>query len=306
MQNAHVDSLDLRSLRLLAKLLDCGSVTLAGEAFGLSQPAASRAVARLRRALGDPLLARASHGYVLTPRAQEIRRLLARTQAELDQLFLAPTFDPAASTRKFRLASTDYGVLIAAPPALRRLSQAAPQISLIITPWTDDTLARLESGELDAALYVDTPLPPDFHMRPLFEDGYAILFDPAVNARRDVEAEPSAFRRVVLLYPDGSRLVADDPLGDLGHAEEAVALAVPYFATMTAAIKGTPLIAAAPRRIAERLKADSGLAYVIEPTIRHRFQYRLIWHRRTHLDAAMIWFRAEFAAAAGDTPLSSS
>lgn len=293
MHNSHVSSLDLRTLRLLAKLLECGSVTLAGETFGLSQPAASRAVARLRRAFGDPLLVRTSRGYTLTPRAREIQSMLIKAQLELDQLFQPRTFDPATSTRRFRLTTTDYGVLTVVPTLLRRLSEAAPHTGLIVSPWTDDTLQRLETGELDAALYIDAPLPQDFYVRALFEDRYAILYDPSVLEAEAVATRTADFNRVVLLYPDKSRLRVDDPLARLGHAESQIVLAVPYFATMTAAIKGTSYIAAVPLRVAARLQADSELAFTCDPPLQDKFQFRLIWHHCTQRDADLAWFRSK-------------
>ena len=127
MQDPHIESLDLRSLRFLARLIETGSVTRAGEACGLSQPTASRVLGRLRDALGDPLLVRGQHRHVLTPRAEALRQAV-REAEEAVGLLLAPNdFDPATTERSFRMGATEYSMATVVSGLLRRVQAEAPR-----------------------------------------------------------------------------------------------------------------------------------------------------------------------------------
>lgn len=290
MQHTHVANLDLRSLDLLSALLQTASITRAGEAFGLSQPAASRAVAHLRRALGDPLLVRTAKGYVLTPRAEALKPKLADARRAIEGLFATDRFDPATSRRAFLLATTDYGALTVVSAIAQRFAAAAPLARLVVLPWQEDTLAKLESGEIDAALYADASLPPDFHARGLFRETYVAVCD-AGSARASQALEKmefSALPRIVILYPESRRLLPDDVLGSLGAPDHRVALSTPYFAAVPAALLGTDRIAALPKRLAQAL--GNRLMLVDLPTA-PAFSYRLIWHRRMLYDPGHRWLR---------------
>lgn len=300
--NADSAPLEPRALRLLERLLETASVTRAGEALGLSQPAASRAVAALRRALGDPLVVRTAKGYVPTARGLALRGPVAEALAALARVSASAAFDPSRTTRTFRLATTDYGagtVLAALGPLF---AAHAPLARLDAQAWTDTTLADLEGGALDAALYADAPLPPDFHARDLFRDDYVVLAPkdhPAVRGKGKERLDMlRRARRVVILYPDGRRLAADDALGDLGAPEDRIAIRTPYFASAPALLRGGDLVLALPRRAARALIADSDLAVLPLPAV-PRFTYRLIWHARTHRDPAHRWLRDMVRQAVG-------
>src|SRR2546423_12089284 len=104
----HLEGVDLNLLPPLAALLEERHVTRAAERSGLSQPAMSRALARLRQLLGDQLLVRDASGYVLTPRAERIQRQLAGVMPRLETLFADEVFDPATAQGDYRIAATDY------------------------------------------------------------------------------------------------------------------------------------------------------------------------------------------------------
>jgi len=154
MQEKHaslLDHFDVKSLRLLAALLDTESISRAGDALQLSQPAASRAVARMRQLLGDRLLVRTSKGYTLTNRAKALKPQVEAVLAALEQLFEAEGFDPATSRRTFRIAATDYGSITILDRLVTQLARQAPSLALDIVPFGSHTLADLESGALDCA-----------------------------------------------------------------------------------------------------------------------------------------------------------
>jgi DNA-binding transcriptional LysR family regulator len=103
---------DLNLLKALNALIATESITQMGEHLGITQPAASRVMTRLRRAFADPLLVRTSKGYVLTPRAKALGQTTREALAIADQVFSATDFDPQISRRQFRVASTDYGSMV--------------------------------------------------------------------------------------------------------------------------------------------------------------------------------------------------
>lgn len=292
---AALDHLDVKTLRILAVLLDTASVTRSGETLGLSQPAASRAVERLRRALGDPLLARTSKGYVLTARAEALKPLIVEALAALARVCEQGVFDPATTRRTFRIASTDYGSVTVLTHWATQVAHEAPGICLDVLPFGPGTLSDLENGLLDCALYADAELPPDFHYRELFRDDYACL---ARRGHPGLEALPgqtilsaiAACRQAVVMYPDGGQMRQDDVLRVLGVAPAPASLRTPYFMSMPWMIAESDLVMCAPRRVVERLATLTDLQVIPLPGS-PSFGYRLIWHARSHLDPGLKWLR---------------
>jgi DNA-binding transcriptional LysR family regulator len=297
--------IDLRALRFLMEVLTGRSVTRAGEAMGLSQPAASRLLAQLRHALGgDPLLVRAGGGgYVLTSRATELLPRLAEAITATDLVFARPGFDPSKSTRSFRVATTDYGAAVVVPALVRALHTESPGVSLELCAWSVDTLGEIEEGRVDFAFYTDEPLPSGFHHTPLFRDGFAFLLraDHPVLASCDesgnvAPSELAALPRVVLLYPDGAETGVDDPLAAYGRSLGPGDLRTPHFLSAPLAVSGSDFVLCVPRRMAELVAASSRLAIIDFPEA-DTITYCMIWHDRASLDAGLEWVRERLKAA---------
>src|SRR2546426_413365 len=149
----HLEGVDLNLLPPLAALLEERHVTRAAERSGLSQPAMSRALARLRRALDDQLLVRDGTGYVLTPRAERIQRQLAGLMPRLEALFAAEVFDPATAEEHYRLAATDYPLLLFLHEVAREVSTLSPHSALRIESPRDAVFADVLHGRLDLSFY---------------------------------------------------------------------------------------------------------------------------------------------------------
>ena len=127
--NASFENLDLRSLRMLKHLLDLKSVTKAGEALGLSQPAASRVLAQLRITLGDPLLVRGRQGNTLTPRGEGLQPAVAEAMRSISALFEREVFAPSTAKLIVRIATTDHGATVVLSPLVKMLGTFAPGIT---------------------------------------------------------------------------------------------------------------------------------------------------------------------------------
>ncbi|MEH6719338.1 MAG: LysR family transcriptional regulator [Aurantimonas endophytica] len=307
-----IGHIDLRALRFLMEVLTRRSVTRAGEAMGLSQPAASRLLAQLRHALGgDPLLVRAANaGYVPTTRATELLPRLRDAIAATDQVFAQPVFDPSTSSRLFRVATTDYGAAVVVPALVRALHTEAPGTSLELCAWSVDTLADLEEGRVDFAFYTDEALPSGFHHASLFEEGFAFLLRHGhpILASRDPSGHiaPSilaALPRVVLLYPDGTETGVDDPLAAYGRPLGPGDLRTPHFLSAPLSVSGSDFVLCVPRRMAELVAAPGDLVVLDFPEA-DPVTYCMIWHDRAGLDAGLNWVRERllvWAATKGQT-----
>jgi DNA-binding transcriptional LysR family regulator len=292
--NTQIDHLDLKTLRMLAALLDTASVTRSGELTGLSQPAASRAVARLRRALNDPLLVRTRKGYVLTVRAQALKPLVANALAALGRVAEGGCFDPATTRRTFRIAATDYGSVTVLGRLAAQVARDAPGVCLDIVPCGPDTVTDLESGALDCALDAGTDdLPPDFHYRELFRDDYACLVrqgHPCLAEPGDILKRIAASPQAVMMYPDGVRMLPDEILRELGASPAVTTLRTPYFMSTPWIIAESNLVICVPRLVAIRLASVAGLKVLPLPNS-PSFSFCLIWHERSHRDPGMQWIK---------------
>src|SRR6266550_2037313 len=165
----HLEGVDLNLLPPLAALLEERHVTRAAERSSLSQPAMSRALARLRQLLDDQLLVRDGSGYVLTPRAERIQRQLAGLMPQLETLFAAEVFDPATAEEHYRLAATDYSLLLFLHQVAREVNTLSPNSVLRIESPRGAVFDDVLHGRLDLSFYVAAP-PAAFSRELLFED----------------------------------------------------------------------------------------------------------------------------------------
>jgi DNA-binding transcriptional LysR family regulator len=295
-------SFDVGQLKFLQALLDTSAITRAGDLLGLSQPGASRVMNRLRKHFGDPLLVRTAQGYVLTPVAELLRPLVRYALDSINTLFEVAAFDARTSTRAFRIASTDYGMSVVLLPQLLNLRQLAPLSSWQVEPWSDLTISRLERGELDCALYSDEQIPPDFHHRKLFDDGYSFVCRPQhpLTAYRNANAktllrEAAKFPQCAPRYLAVRQYVTDNLYIRLGLKPANIVLASPYFHTALEGVIKSDLVSVVPDRLARTWEKQYALTVmpINEKTL--RFEYRLIWHERAHRDRGLQWFKAQFA-----------
>lgn len=302
----NMTQLDLNLLKVLLALLDTRSITQAGERLGYSQPAASRAVARLRKCLADPLLVRTSSGYALTPRAASLEPSVRAALALTDQIFAPPVFEPRDATRVFTVATTDYGMLAVLAPALDTLALQAPSARFSVQPWRYDTFAALEHGRADMALYADDPLPQDFHFRDLYRESYAVLMRRAHPLTQDADLAPEAFLlqlakfpQVIASYPSGRNQLPDDVLARLLGTQHRVALEMPYFLAAASVLGSSDRVMVMPARAAQSLSAQADLQWLPIAGNGLGFSYRMVWHERVHRDPAVAWLRAQLFQSAG-------
>src|ERR1700712_600111 len=148
------DDVTLGRLKVLSLLLEVGSLTRTAQILGMSQPAVSKALARLRAHFGDPLLVRVGSIMRPTPKALALTEPLRALLTASDALRASTRpFDAATSEREFTCLVTEVGMIQFIPALMRRLEQAGPGLSLRALPLDSRAFeSRLEAGEADVAV----------------------------------------------------------------------------------------------------------------------------------------------------------
>lgn len=295
--DTRLDHLCMRDLRLLATLIETRSVTRTADRLGLSQPAASRALDKVRRLLGDPIVVRSGSGAALTPRGQAAADRLPATFAAIGNLFEPDHFDPATARAVVHIATTDYGATVVLGPLAAHLSTAAPGLILEARTFESATFDLLASGPVDFALYADGDIPPEVGSFDLFHETYACLVrqnHPALSDAGTSEqllSRLASAPRAIMLFPEGRRQLPDDVLTDIfGCPAQPAQFRTPYFFSAPATIAASDLVMCLPTRAASVLARIHGLLVVPLPQ-EIGFTYRLIWHDRAEHSRQHRWLR---------------
>jgi DNA-binding transcriptional LysR family regulator len=287
-------SIDLNLLVVLDALLATGSVTQTAGQLGLTQPAVSNALGRLRKRLGDPILVRTSRGMVPTPRAAGLQAPLRQALATIHQgLFADQGFDAATSTRTFALAATDYVQFLLLGPLLRQLRASAPMARVRVDaiaqrfPWR-----ALESGELDLAVGRAPARPEGLRSRALFRDRIVCMMrkdHPAARGHLGLEDYLRLDHLDVL--PIDAPGLADVYLARIGRERRVVAT-TPHFVVAPFALRDTDLCLTLSERVARALCRDLDLEVIDLPFLAPPFVVHAYWHERMHDDPAHRFLRS--------------
>src|SRR3954470_15955335 len=170
----NLNSLDLNLLVALDALLREASVSRAAMRIGLSQPAASHALQRLRDLIGDPLLVRTGARMELTPRAQGLRGPLAQALEQVRGLFTRDKFDAISSERHFRLMMPDLAVELLMPPLMEKVTKLAPNVTIDVVPWRSSAIMTPEFARtIDLVCSIGDGF-KGFHRQLLYTDSDAL------------------------------------------------------------------------------------------------------------------------------------
>ena len=173
----NLKNVDLNLLVYLDVLLRERNVTRAAESLGISQPAMSNGLRRLRELFSDPLLVRTSGGMSPTERAEKLQPKVREVVASIKKVVQGDRqFDAASANRVFRISVSDYSESTLLPPMLRRMRLEAPDVSLDILTPSDVSYQDLEQGGVDLVINRFDELPQSFHQRPIWRDGFSCVF----------------------------------------------------------------------------------------------------------------------------------
>jgi DNA-binding transcriptional LysR family regulator len=302
MRTTRLQRVDLNLLVALAVLLEERHVSRAADRIGLSQPATSRALQRLRDTLDDELLVRTRDGYQLTPRAERIRSELALIVPRLEILFGGESFDPATATDRFRIAGTDYATSVLGPGLCRRLHEQAPGASLHFSTWDAGAIEHVERGLVDLTFY-GFPPGPSVRSELLYEERFGCLMSadhPLADHASLSLTEYLSTAHVLVEVQHGETPAIDRALTGLGRTRR-VALTVPYHSAAVLAVPGTPLVATLPERMLATAAHDPAVRIVGAPAEIDTMPYLMVWHPRLDDDPAQRWLRDLVRVVAAET-----
>ncbi len=286
---------DLNLLTSLDALLDERNVTRAARRLGVSQPAVSHNLRRLRELLGDPLLVRTPTGMQATPRAIELRPAVrAALDAAEAVLQAAPAFDPARAERTFLLAMVDQSALQLLPPLVERITAQAPGITLQLRPPPLDSFTALTDGELELAVGVFRDAPAGIRSEEIWTESFAcVVRRGGPGTRGPFDLARYLARSHLLVAPAGRPgSVVDSLLAEAGR-QRRITVVVPHFLVAPAIIATSDLVWTAPAGLARALAERYPLALRPPPLAIPSFAISMRWHLRLDRDPGLAWLRAQ-------------
>jgi DNA-binding transcriptional LysR family regulator len=279
----HIGKLDMNLLRVFDAVYRLRSVSRASEELGLSQPATSQAISRLRLVLKDALFVRAQGGVEPTPKAQRLAMAVRLAMATLENALLeAEEFAPHSARRTFRLHLTDTGEALFLPRLITALTRLAPGIGLHSSAVPqDEIVSALDNGRIDFALGF-LPNVAGSQSAELMRDRHVILL-----RREHPLTELSGLEFVALVRPHSETMSLMRPL----DMDKRVKLTAAHFLALPEIVQGTDLGVVVPLRIADRFFLPAEAFKKIDPKFPD-FVVSLHWSKRFEHDPAHEWMRA--------------
>lgn len=293
MHAMHINDIDLNLLRLFDAVYRSRNVSRAAERLGLTQPAASHGLTRLRLLVKDPLFVRAAGGVEPTPRAQRLAQAVRSALGTLEEaLGEGAQFDPQRSHRSFRIHMSDIGEGRFLPELMGLLREQAPGLRLETLPLPRDGITdALDSGRIDFA-FGFLPMVRDTQRVQLLKDRYIVLLrqgHPFTRRRSRGRALLEAMRQLefvaVRTHADTLRIL------ELLQLEDRVRLTTEHFMVLPSIVRATDLAVVMPRNIAQGFAQEGGYA-IVEPALPLRdFAVSLHWSKRFEADPGNRWLR---------------
>jgi DNA-binding transcriptional LysR family regulator len=284
-------SLDL--LIALDVLLEEGSVSAAAHRLHLSEPAMSRTLGRIRKAMGDPVLVRSGRQMVPTPRALAVRGEVRALVEAARKVFMPPeALDPATLDRRFVILASDAVITGVSVRLLNEVGEAAPGVRLHFIPEGHGDERALRDGSADLELSIIADPAPETRVERLTADravgvvraGHPLLDGPVTAARI------AAYEHVIATRRGRASGPVDEVLAGMGLARRVVG-SVPTFGAMLLAVRESDLVGMTPERLTRPLYEALGLATFALPFELPAMTLSQAWHPRYDADPAHAWLR---------------
>jgi DNA-binding transcriptional LysR family regulator len=301
--------IDLNLLRTFDALMEQRSVTRAASHLGVTQPAVSHALARLRKALNDPLFIRSPNGLQPTARAEEIAGGIRRGLHEFRDALAPTSFDPATAERHFTLATTSYFNALLIPALVERIRAEAPGIALRLVASNEMIVPQLDRGAIDLALGASIDVPARIVLEPLYREKMVWIAapdNPVVRERLPLDRIGDEAQIVIIPGQPfgGASLAGDDVSTSDGHVIPEAAnphlnrVGVYDSQTAIALVARTDLVARVPEWMAELALAEGRITTLDWIPENASYQMTLIWHARRRTDQGLAWLRARITGVA--------
>lgn len=292
--------IDLNLLVALDALLTERNVTRAGERLCLSQSAMSGTLAKLRLIFDDELLVRVGRNLEPTAYAEEIAGPVRQCLQQLEDLLNARRpFEPRVENRVFRIAATDYAVLLMLAPLVKRLAELAPGISVQFVKLDSSARERLAHGDVDFSIMpegVDASLPS----LDLFQDPWVcILWDQhtSIGAQLTLDDFMAQPHMAFQMDEEGHASMADEHLARKGFRRNIVATTA-SFTNAPFLLQGTSMLTMVPRRLAERMCDAARIRLLDIPVEVPPLAEKLMWNPRFTQSRPHMWMREQIASIA--------
>ena len=303
-------SLDLNLLRVFDALMQERSVTKAGERVGLSQPAVSSALNRLRHLVGDQLFVREGNMMVPTPRALSLAETVRDAMVRIDQaLTEQAVFDPARSGRTFRLLGSDYFSTLLMPQLSVRVLAAAPNVLLQFLDGGPRAMPHvLTEGSIDLTMSPPVDIPEWAAFQFLFKSRLVAVAKAGHDALAQAGVAPGgtmpldlfcALPQAICSTDGGLSTGLDSALGAIGRRRRVV-LTLPHFQAIALAIAQGHVIGSLPVQFAHRVRDRLKLDVFELPVGFADMDMGMYWHRRYDRDSAHMWLREQVEAVLGE------
>jgi DNA-binding transcriptional LysR family regulator len=290
--NIDIRRLDTTVLLVFLGLLRFRKATLVAKEIGITQPAVSHALRRLRDAWGDELFLRRPHGLEPTSVALELEAPVAEAIEALRGTFsLARRFVPGEAQGTLRIAAPDVEQAALVPGLIARLGTLAPGLTLSVQPQTrKEAIAALSGGQIDLALGFFPELDPSVIAEDIFSQSYLVTGNKsAIGKTGRLSLDDYCAAPHVLVSPVGDlRGVVDDALEALGRTRRVIAT-VPQFFPALATVAEMPCLATLPERLVRRFAPRFGLEFVQPPVAIRSFTVSALRHRRDERNARLRW-----------------
>ena len=298
----NLSGFDLNLLRVLDALLREESTVKAGERVGLSQPAVSSSLNRLRASLGDPLFVRKGQRIVPTDYAKSLEVPLRQALDGLETLLAGPgKFDPSAAQQSFKISGSDSYAELLMPALARHLMTKAPSVKAqLVEPIARDHIATLEKFGVDMVLLPKAQqFPAWVDGAPAFESGFVVVArreHPRLTRNRITPGDTIPIDLFcdlghAVFSPEGNlKAMTDAALAQLGR-ERNVVVTLSTMGGVCGVVTDSDLIGILPEPLAQRMAPRLGLDIYLAPVALGPGRIFLIWHRRNAADAAHSWFR---------------
>jgi DNA-binding transcriptional LysR family regulator len=300
----NLKSIDLNLLVYLDVLLRTRNVTRAAESLGISQPAMSNGLRRLRELFSDPLLVRTSHGMTPTERADSLQPMVREIVASVERAVGSDQdFDASKADRVFRISVSDYSESTIMLPLLRRLRSEASNITLDILTPSDVSYEDVEGGNVDMVINRFDELPQSFHQRTIWRDSFSCMISHHNPIRHNFNLESYLEASHVWVSKTGMGIGVgvepgagqrlgwvDDALARLGKTRRIRVFTRHYQAAMQLA-ELRDLIITLPTKAANLMKDDPGVIILPPPFEIPEIELKMAWSPLLQHNPAHQWLR---------------
>jgi DNA-binding transcriptional LysR family regulator len=294
-----IPDISIKTLSVFLEVYREQNVSRAASSLGISQPAISMTLNKLRDSIGDPLFIRSHTGMRPTPRADEFATFVAASLELLERGFLPSEFSAETSKRTFHVGMTEITQSMMLPDLLERLKAEGPQISLNVIRIEEGSLQMLEMGQLDCMVGYFPEMPAGLYEQTLLDRDFVCIASKNHPRLKSAVITLGQFfeEKHVSTASYGSGTVLADAVIDATERRRGIKVMVGDLHAVHMVVASSEFIATIARPVA-RLFAEAGKINLFEhPVTLPLYPVKLLWHTRYNYDPGSLWFRRVVADA---------